>query len=104
MVRFPWQICPSYLKYDRHPLTIPRHCNKQLVQEGLDDDSVSIVTPHGTMSGHIYHGHCSWGPFYEVKTFGGYDGDPMTHFKRGERVVVEIARVGEKVRVTIRYA
>jgi hypothetical protein len=107
MINFRFKIGKAFLeveKYRHHPITIPRAHYEQLVQESLDEDSVSIVSPYGTMSGKIIFGYAGFGKFHQIQMFDGHAGDPMTKFKLAEQVVVEVARTGNGIRVTISYA
>lgn len=104
MVRFPFRIGKAFLDYDWHPITIPKAHYKNLEQQGLAEDSVSIETPFNRMSGSIVHSRAGYGPYYQMRMDGGHSRDRLNQFKLGEQILVELERVGKSVRVTLRRA
>jgi len=104
VVRFPFRIGKAFLDYDWHPITIPKAHYRNLEQEGLAEDSVSIETPFNNMSGSIVYSRAGYGPYYQIRMDGGHSRDRLSQFKLGEQILVELDRVGKSVRVRLRRA
>jgi hypothetical protein len=102
MVSFPFRIGKAFLDYDWHPVTIPKQYYVQLERESLAAGSVSIESPFGATHGSIYYSRAGYGPFYQIKMEGGGFSDPMTEFKLGQVITVQIVRNDKTVRVTLR--
>jgi hypothetical protein len=104
VVRFPFRIGKAFLDYDWHPITIPKAHYRNLERQGLVEESVSIESPFNSMSGSIVYSRAGYGPYYQIRMDGGQSRDRMSQFKLGEQIIVELERVGKKVRVTLRRA
>jgi hypothetical protein len=104
MVKFPFRIGKAFLDYRWHPITIPKAHYKRLEQEGLAVDSVSIDSPFGATHGKIYYGRAGYGPFYQIQMHRGNTHDPMTEFKLGQIIAVELEKVEKLVSVALRIA
>src|SRR2546423_11793023 len=102
MIRFPFTIGPSFLKYDWHPITIPKAHYSQLEKEGPDEDRVSVISPHGETNGSIYSSRAGWGRFYQIRIFSDHRPDAISQFRLGQQIVVEIERKEGRVQITLR--
>jgi hypothetical protein len=56
------------------------------------------------MPGSIVYSRAGYGPYYQIRMDGGSTRDPMSEFKLGQYITVEVDRVGKIVRVTLRTA
>lgn len=104
MVKFPFSIGKAFRDYNWHPITIPKTHYKNLEQERLAEGFVSIESPCGSMSGSIVYSRAGYGPYYQIRLDGGHASDRMNEFKLGEKITVELERVGKTVHVILRRA
>ena len=104
MVKFQFRIGKAFLDYRWHPITIPKAHHPRLEQERLAEDFVSIEPPFGGMPGSIVYSTAGYGPYYQIRMDSGSRRDPMSEFKLGQYITVELERVGKVVRVTLRTA
>jgi hypothetical protein len=56
------------------------------------------------MPGSIVYSRAGYGPYYQIRMDDGSTRDPVSEFKLGQYITVEVDRVGKIVRVTLRTA
>jgi hypothetical protein len=102
MIKFVFTVGKAFLDYSHHPITIPKAHYGQLEREALAVDAISLVSPFGGSSGSIKYSVAGFGPYYQLTMNRELSNDPMLSFRLGQRLVIELERVGEKVRARIR--
>jgi hypothetical protein len=89
-----------------HPITIPRSQvdYKNLESENLAVEDLKIICPNGqAMSGRMCHGVAGYGPYYQIK-INGPGNDNLCRLNHGQRLIIEIEKVGKEVQVRINEA
>ncbi len=103
MIQFYFNVNMSFLKYKTRPITVPRSQvdYAKLERENLYVNDMTIIFPTGkSLSGQMYHGVASYGPYYQIK-MNGYDGDASIHLTKDQLLLVKVKREGLRVTVEL---
>lgn len=101
-IHFTFRINKSFVNDNHHPITIPKANYEQLESLGLESDNALITCPYGSVKGSIYSSEAGYGQYYQIVARGGsYEEDPLSNFRIGQPVFVEIESVNNIVQVKL---
>ncbi len=99
-IQFTFKVNKSFVNYGHHPITIPKAYYEQLEVSGFESDNILITSPYGSAKGSIYSSEAGYGRYFQIVMRGGsYQDDPLSNFKIGQTVLVEIEMVNNIVQV-----
>ncbi|MEW6028492.1 MAG: PIN-like domain-containing protein [Chloroflexota bacterium] len=98
-IQFTFKINKSFVNYNHHPITIPRAFYDQIEASGFESDSVLITSPYGSVRGAIYSSEAGYGRYFQIVMRGGSQEDPLSNFRIGQTILVEIGAVNNVVQV-----
>jgi hypothetical protein len=93
----------SFLDYPHRPITVPRGGvdYSHLETRNRDTDDLRVLCPSGErMSGKLLYGRAGYGPYYQIKIEGAQN-DPLSRLPLGQRLIVEIEKVGKVLEVRL---
>ena len=104
MVNFNFIARHSFLNYKWHPITVPgSQVDYELLEaEKLYVEDLTVICPNGEkMSGYMYYyGVAKRKPYYQIKV-RGHQIDHLGRLPFGQRLIVEIERLGSEVQVRL---
>ena len=98
-IQFTFKINKSFVNYNHHPITIPRAFYDQVEASGFESDNALIVSPYGSVRGAIYSSEAGYGRYFQIVMRGGSPDDPLSNYRIGQTILVEIGAVNNFVQV-----
>ncbi len=93
----------SFLNYLHRPITVPRGRvdYSHLETRNIATDDLRVLCPNGErMSGKLIYNIAGYGPYYQIK-IEGTQNDPLSRLPLGQRLIVEMEKVGRVLEVRL---
>lgn len=91
-IKFLFKINKSFVNLSTHPITIPTEYNSVL-KEHISCDHYEIklwISNYIEISGYIYYGISSWGPYYQIKIPKQEYSSISKNYRLGQSIEVEL--------------
>lgn len=104
-INFTFVVNNSFLKYNNHPLTIPKEFNPFLnIKESSNNFEAIIVFPDASSAAaYIHNSRSGWGEYFQVRIRSPYTGSGIRAFKTGDAINVAITRDIGKMRIILSH-
>lgn len=104
-INFTFVVNNSFLKYNNHPLTIPKEFNPFLnIKESSNNFEAIIVFPDGSSAAsYIHNSRSGWGEYFQIRIRSPYTGNGINVFRTGDVINVAVTRDIGKMRIILSH-
>ena len=105
-IQFSFTVNKSFVNTSTHPITIPTEHNSVLRRHIPSDhhEIALCISDYITVSGYIYYGVSSWGPYYQIKIPRQEYSTIPEHYQVGQLINVEVKISKSIIKVYLRRA